>query len=101
MSRIVRYGFRDLLDDVAWWLVLGLVLSAIIEVALPAKLFEIWGGGVASMLLMLVLSILLYTCGVCSTPMAAALALKGLSPGAALVFLSPARPRISAVSWCC
>ncbi|HWX59465.1 SO_0444 family Cu/Zn efflux transporter [Bradyrhizobium sp.] len=87
VSRIVRYGFRDLLDDVAWWLVLGLVLSAIIEVALPAKLFEIWGGGVASMLLMLVLSILLYTCGVCSTPMAAALALKGLSPGAALVFL--------------
>ena len=45
VSRIVRYGFRDLLDDVAWWLVLGLVLSAIIEVALPAKLFEIWGGG--------------------------------------------------------
>jgi HflK protein len=87
VSRIVRYGFRDLLDDVAWWLVLGLVLSAIIEVALPANLFEIWGGGVASMLLMLVLSILLYTCGVCSTPMAAALALKGLSPGAALVFL--------------
>ena len=87
VSRIVRYGFRDLLDDVAWWLVLGLVLSAIIEVALPANLFEIWGGGVASMLLMLVLSVLLYTCGVCSTPMAAALALKGLSPGAALVFL--------------
>ena len=87
-SRIVRYGFRDLLDDVAWWLVLGLVLSAIVEVALPANVFEgIWGGGVASMLLMLVLSIPLYTCAASSTPMAAALALKGLSPGAALVFL--------------
>ncbi len=87
VSRIMRYGFRDLLDDVAWWLVLGLVLSAIVEVALPANLFEIWGGGVASLLLMLVLSTLLYTCGVCSTPLAAALALKGLSTGAALVFL--------------
>jgi hypothetical protein len=88
VSRIVRYGFRDLLDDVAWWLVLGLVLSAIVEVALPANLFEgIWGGGVTSMLLMLVLSIPLYTCASSSTPMAAALALKGLSPGAALVFL--------------
>jgi HflK protein len=86
--RIVHYGFRDLLDDVAWWLVLGLVLSAIVEVALPANLFEgIWGGGMASMLLMLVLSIPLYTCAASSTPMAAALALKGLSPGAALVFL--------------
>ena len=84
----MRYGFRDLLDDVAWWLVLGLVLSAIVEVALPANVFEgIWGGGVASMLLMLVLSIPLYTCAASSTPMAAALALKGLSPGAALVFL--------------
>ena len=62
-SRIVRYGFRDLLDDVAWWLVLGLVLSAIVEVALPREAFRgIWGGGVASMLLMLVLSIPLYTC---------------------------------------
>src|SRR6476659_10471530 len=91
-SRIVRYGFRDLLDDVAWWLVLGLVLSAIVEVALPTNLFEgIWGGGVTSMLLMLVLSIPLYTCAASSTPMAAALALKGLSPGAALVFL-PAGP---------
>ena len=39
------------------------------------------------MLLMLVLSIPLYTCAASSTPMAAALALKGLSPGAALVFL--------------
>ncbi len=88
VSRIVRYGFRDLLDDMAWWLVLGLVLSAIVEVALPANLFEgVWGGGVASMLLMLVLSIPLYTCAASSTPMAAALALKGLSPGAALVFL--------------
>ena len=88
VSRIMRYGFRDLLDDVAWWLVLGLALSAIVEVALPANLFEgVWGGGIASMLLMLVLSIPLYTCAASSTPMAAALALKGLSPGAALVFL--------------
>ena len=88
VSRIMRYGFRDLLDDVAWWLVLGLALSAIVEVALPANLFEgVWGGGAASMLLMLVLSIPLYTCAASSTPMAAALALKGLSPGAALVFL--------------
>jgi HflK protein len=36
---------------------------------------------------MLVLSIPLYTCASSSTPMAAALALKGLSPGAILVFL--------------
>jgi HflK protein len=86
--RIVRYGFVELLDDVSWWLALGIVLSGVVVFAIPAQLFEgMWGGGIASMVLMLVLSIPLYTCASCSTPMAAALALKGLSPGAVLVFL--------------
>ena len=85
---IIRYGFVELLDDVSWWLVLGIVLSGVAVFAIPAQLFDgMWGGGIASMVLMLVLSIPLYTCASCSTPMAAALALKGLSPGAVLVFL--------------
>ena len=86
--RIIRYGFVELLDDISWWLALGIVLSAIAVVAVPAYLFDgVWGGGIVSMLLMLVLSIPLYTCAASSTPMAAAFALKGLSPGAVLVFL--------------
>jgi HflK protein len=86
--RIIRYGFVELLDDVSWWLALGIVLSAVAVVAIPAQLFEgSWGGGMISMLLMFILSIPLYTCASSSTPMAAALALKGLSPGAVLVFL--------------
>src|SRR5262249_61436736 len=85
---IIRYGFIELLDDVSWWLAFGIVLSAVAVVAIPAQLFEgSWGGGIVSMLLMFILSIPLYTCASCSTPMAAALALKGLSPGAVLVFL--------------
>src|ERR1700687_5641454 len=61
--RIIRYGFVELLDDVSWWLVLGIVLSAVAVVAIPAQLFDgMWGGGIASMVLMLVLSIPLYTC---------------------------------------
>ena len=39
------------------------------------------------MLLMLAFSIPLYVCATASTPIAAALILKGISPGAALVFL--------------
>ena len=86
--RIIRYGFVELLDDISWWLTLGIVLSAVAVVAVPAQLFDgVWGGGIVSMLLMLILSIPLYTCASSSTPMAAALALKGLSPGAVLVFL--------------
>jgi uncharacterized membrane protein YraQ (UPF0718 family) len=101
-KRIIRYGFVDLLDDVAWWLALGIVLSAIVEVAIPADLFQgVWGGGLASMLLMLALSIPLYTCASSSTPMAAALALKGLSPGAVLVSCSPGPRPTSVASSCC
>jgi HflK protein len=86
--RVIRYGFVELLDDISWWLTLGIVLSAIAVVAIPAHLFDgAWGSGIASMLLMLVLSIPLYTCASSSTPIAAAFALKGLSPGAVLVFL--------------
>ena len=87
-NRIFRYGFVELLDDIAWWLALGIVLSAVAEVALPADLFAgMWGGGMTTMLLMLILSIPLYTCASSSTPLAAALVLKGLNPGAVLVFL--------------
>src|SRR3954470_5619171 len=39
------------------------------------------------MLAMLLLSVPVYTCASSSTPLAAALVMKGLSPGAALVFL--------------
>jgi hypothetical protein len=41
----------------------------------------------ASLVLMLLVGIPLYMCASASTPIAAALVLKGLSPGAALVFL--------------
>ena len=81
-KRMIRYGFADLFDDVAWWLALGILLSAIAEVAIPAGPFEgTWGSGLASMLTMLALSVPLYTCAASSTPMAAALGVKGLSPG--------------------
>jgi hypothetical protein len=45
------------------------------------------GGGIGAMLLMLILGVPLYICATASTPIAAALVLKGVSPGAALVFL--------------
>jgi uncharacterized protein len=45
------------------------------------------GIGLSSMLIMLALGVPMYICATASTPIAAALILKGVSPGAALVFL--------------
>ncbi len=86
--RIYRYAFRELLDDTSYWLVFGIVLSGIVATALPPGVIEQYlTGGLMSMLAMLLISIPAYTCASSSTPLAAALVIKGLSPGAALVFL--------------
>lgn len=88
VRKIFAYGFRELLDETAHWLVLGVVLAALVAVLLPASMIErYFGGGFLTMLGMLVIGIPIYTCASASTPIAAALVLKGLSPGAALVFL--------------
>jgi hypothetical protein len=55
---------------------------------IPDDLFSRYlGGGIVSMVIMLAVGIPLYICATASTPIAAALILKGVSPGAALVFL--------------
>src|SRR5205085_12201182 len=87
-TRIYRYAFRDMLDETSYWLVLGIVLSGVVATILPPGLIERYlSGGMVSMLAMLLISIPVYTCASSSTPLAAALVMKGLSPGAALVFL--------------
>ena len=88
VREIFAYGFRDLLDETAHWLVLGVSLATLVAVLLPASMIErYFGGGFLTMLAMLLIGIPTYTCASASTPIAAALVLKGLSPGAALVFL--------------
>jgi HflK protein len=87
--RIFVYAFRELLGETAHWLALGIALSALVAVLLPASLIERYlsRDDLATMLLMFALGIPIYTCASASTPLAAALVLKGISPGAALVFL--------------
>src|SRR5262245_6931991 len=87
--RIFVYAFRELLGETAHWLVLGIALSALVAMLLPASLIEHYlsGDSLTTMLLMFALGIPIYTCASASTPIAAALVLKGISPGAALVFL--------------
>jgi ABC-type Mn2+/Zn2+ transport system ATPase subunit/uncharacterized membrane protein YraQ (UPF0718 family) len=84
----LRYGFRGMVDEIGFWLVLGLVLTGFITALVPADFIrEGIGQGPAALVAMLLLGVPLYMCASASTPIAAALMLKGLSPGAALVFL--------------
>ena len=84
----LRYGFRSMVDEIGFWLVIGLVLTGLITALVPADFIrEGVGRGPVALVAMLLLGIPLYMCASASTPIAAALMLKGISPGAALVFL--------------
>ncbi|MGB5230476.1 MAG: SO_0444 family Cu/Zn efflux transporter [Desulfoprunum sp.] len=84
----LRFAATDVWGDIVGWFAVGLLLAAVITVLIPDDFMARWlGGGITSMLVMLVIGIPLYICASASTPIAAALILKGVSPGAALVFL--------------
>lgn len=84
----LKYAFGELWGDLAGWFMVGMVLAGLIGALVPEDaLARYLGGGWQSMLLMLAVGIPLYICATASTPIAAMLILKGVSPGAALVFL--------------
>jgi uncharacterized membrane protein YraQ (UPF0718 family) len=84
----MKYAFGELWGDLAGWFLVGIILAGLITAAVPDDLMaDTLGGGLGSMLLMLAVGVPLYICATASTPIAAALILKGVSPGAALVFL--------------
>jgi len=84
----VRYGYKEVWGDIVSWFFVGLFLAAVITTLIPDDVMAtLLGGGLSSMLVMLVVGIPLYICATASTPVAAALIMKGVSPGAALVFL--------------
>ncbi len=88
--RAATYGFSTMLDDIAFWLVVGFALTGLFTACLPDDFFSRvlgWESGWIPILAMLVAGTPLYVCASASTPVAAALLAKGLSPGAALVFL--------------
>jgi uncharacterized membrane protein YraQ (UPF0718 family) len=90
-NRVVRglkYGFITLPHDIGKAMLLGLVIAAFISALVPDGYFaEKLGTGIFAMVVMMFLGIPVYVCATASVPVAAALILKGLTPGAALVFL--------------
>jgi len=86
--RILKYGFITLPRDIGKAMLVGLIVAAVISALVPADFFaDHLGTGIFAMIVMMFLGIPVYVCATASVPVAAALILKGLTPGAALVFL--------------
>jgi uncharacterized membrane protein YraQ (UPF0718 family) len=87
--RFWRFVIFGMGDDLGPTLAVGLVVGGVLTAVVPDDFFtRHLGNHWVAMLVMLAVGLPLYVCATASTPMAAALMLyKGLSPGAALVFL--------------
>lgn len=83
-----KYGFYTLPADLAKWLIIGLILAALVSYFVPADFFQnVSKNPFLEMGFMLLVSLPLYVCATGSVPLAAVFLLKGISPGAVLVFL--------------
>lgn len=80
-------AMKRLLDDIAFWLLIGLVLAALINTFVSQGQIASWGSGLPAMILMVLVGIPMYICATSSTPVAASMLVAGVSPGTVLVFL--------------
>lgn len=84
----LRYAYVEMMQDIGKWLVVGLLIAGLITIFVPDSWFTLLrGNSLASMLLVLLMAMPMYVCATGSIPIAVALMLKGLTPGAALVLL--------------
>lgn len=90
LGKALHYGFVALPADIAPAMLTGILIAAAIAVWVPDDFFAgalAGGGGVMAMLAMMALGVPMYVCATASVPIALALVEKGISPGAAMVFL--------------
>ena len=88
MAAVARYALVTLPRDIGKALLVGLFAVGMISAFVPDDYFAgVLGSGLGAMVVMMVLGMPVYVCATASVPVAAALIAKGVSPGAALVFL--------------
>ena len=76
-----------LIDDIGTWLIIGLILAGLMITFVPPGSLAAWGSGLLAMVVLALVGIPLYVCATAATPVAAAMLIAGVSPGAVLVFL--------------
>jgi len=83
-----KYGFFDMMQSIGRWLLIGLVVATLITVLLPDDFFSTYARWpLLNMFIIVLVAVPMYVCATGSIPIAAALMLKGMSPGCALVLL--------------
>ncbi len=89
LRRAVRYGFVTLPRDLATSLAVGILIAGAMAALVPepGQLEDYLGGGLLSIVILMIVGIPLYVCATASVPIAAGLIYLGASPGAALAFL--------------
>lgn len=99
VKAILWQGYVRILGGVVKPLFIGLLVSALVTVFLPDDFFARFLGGREWLLLplMALVGFPMYVCSTAAIPIAAALVMKGLTPGAAFVFLMTG-PAVNAVS---
>ena len=99
LLEVVVKAYGELLGEIVKPLVVGLLVAAAVTVLVPDNFFATAFGGNdwLAMPAMALLGFPMYVCSTASIPIAASLVLKGLTPGAAFVFLMVG-PAINAAS---
>lgn len=99
LKAVLWQGYVRILGGVVKPLFTGLLVSAFVTVLLPDDFFARFAGDKEWIMLplMALVGFPMYVCSTAAIPIAAALVMKGLSPGAAFVFLMTG-PAVNAVS---
>ena len=88
LHAVLTYAFVEMMEDIGKWLIIGLIVAGFITAAVPDSWFAVFqGNSFYSILFVMALAIPMYLCATGSIPIAVALMMKGLTPGAALVLL--------------
>ncbi len=86
--RMLRYGFITLPKDIGTALLTGILIAGLISALVPPDYLTIYiGGGILSIMIMIIAGVPVYVCATASVPIAAGFMHIGASPGAALAFL--------------
>jgi len=88
LRRILNYSLVTLPRDIGSALLVGILIAGVLSAVIPPDYLEAYvGGGILSILLLMVIGVPVYVCATASVPIAIGLMHMGASPGAVLAFL--------------